>query len=97
MCSLAQAEWQTAAPISPAAPSRRAGFVAFALGQRQIFGVWGGVGGWYLWGWAPWLALFASDLLEVRLDRERELVAGAVAAAIALNLIWFQVAYRVYG
>ena len=56
-----------------------------------------GVGGWYLWGWAPWLALFASDLLEVRLDRERELVAGAVAGAVALNLIWLQVAFRVYG
>lgn len=74
-----------------------AGLVAFALGQRQIFGVWGGVGGWYLWGWAPWLALLANDLLEVRPDREREFVAGAVGGALALNLTWFAVAYRVYG
>lgn len=74
-----------------------AGFVAFALGQRQIFGVWGGVGGWYLWGWAPWLALCASDLLEIRLDRERELVAGAVLAAGLAHLVWFEVAYRAYG
>jgi hypothetical protein len=74
-----------------------AGFVAFALGQRQIFGVWGGVGGWYLWGWAPWLALLASDLLEVRLDRERELVAGAVLVAGLAHLVWVEVAYRAYG
>jgi hypothetical protein len=74
-----------------------AGFAAFALGQRQIFGVWGGVGGWYLWGWAPWLALFASDVLEIRPGRERELVASAVVGATALNLVWLQLAYRVYG
>lgn len=74
-----------------------AGFVVFALGQRQIFGVWGGVGGWYLWGWVPWLALFASDLLEIRPGRERELVAGAVVGATALHFIWLQVAWRIYG
>lgn len=74
-----------------------AGFVVFALGQRRIFGIWGGVGGWYAWGWAPWLALLASDVLEIRPGRERELVAGAVAGATVLSLIWFQVAYRTYG
>ncbi len=74
-----------------------AGFVAFALGQRRIFGIWGGVGGWYFWGWAPWLALLASDVLEMRPGRERELVAGAVVGATALNLIWLQVACRIYG
>jgi len=74
-----------------------AGFVVFALGQRRIFGAWGGVGGWYFWGWVPWLALFASDVLEVRTGRERELVAGAVVCAAALHLVWFQVALRVYG
>ncbi len=74
-----------------------AGFVAFALGQRQIFGVWGGVGGWYLWGWAPWLALFASDMLEVRPERVRELILGTLATAAILNAAWFAVAFRIYG
>ena len=74
-----------------------AGFVAFALGQRQIFGVWGGVGGWYLWGWAPWLALLASDLLEIRPERERELLFAALAAAAVLNAAWFAVAIATYG
>ena len=74
-----------------------AGFVAFALGQRQIFGVWGGVGGWYLWGWAPWLALLACDLLEVRSARERELTIGALGAVTVLNAAWFEVAVRTYG
>lgn len=72
-----------------------AGFVAFALGQRRIFGIWGGVGGWYFWGWAPWIALLASDVLEIR--KERELVAGAVVGAAALNLTWLHLAYRIYG
>ncbi len=74
-----------------------AGFVVFARGQRRIFGVWGGVGGWYLWGWVPWLALFASDVVEIRPGRERELVVTAIVGATAMNLVWFQVAYRIYG
>lgn len=74
-----------------------AGFVAFALGQRQIFGVWGGVGGWYLWGWAPWLALLARDVCEVRRGRERELVLGALAAAATVHASWFPVAIGTYG
>ena len=74
-----------------------AGFVTFALGQRQIFGIWGGVGGWYAWGWAPWLALLASDLCEVRSDRQRELVIGGLLAAVLLNSTWFMLAVDAYG
>ncbi len=74
-----------------------AGFVTFALGQRQIFGIWGGVGGWYAWGWAPWLALLASDLCEVRTDRQRELVIGVLLAAAILNSAWIMLAVEAYG
>lgn len=74
-----------------------AGFLAFALGQRRIFGVWGGVGGWYFWGWAPWLAQLADDTLEIRPQREPSLIAGAVVLSTAIHLLWFATAYRLYG
>jgi hypothetical protein len=72
------------------------GFVTFALGQHQVFGVWGGAGGWYAWGWAPWLALLTTDLFEVRPKRERALLGGAIALAALAHIVWFEVALRFY-
>lgn len=73
------------------------GFIAFAIGKQALFGVWGAVGGWYAWGWAPWLALLAAGTLELRDGRGREAILGALAGALLLNLAWFDVALRTYG
>jgi len=73
------------------------GFIFFAVGKHQLFAVWGAVGGWYAWGWAPWLALFAANALELRAGRDRELILGALLGATILNLAWFETALRTYG
>src|SRR5262249_11030308 len=39
-----------------------AGTAIFAVATRRYFGVWGGVTGWYVWDWSPWLAVAARDL-----------------------------------
>ncbi len=73
------------------------GFIVFAVGKHKLFGVWGAVGGWYAWGWAPWLALLAADSVELRAGRGQEAILGALLGATLLNLVWFEVAFRTYG
>ncbi len=76
-----------------------AGFVAFAVGKHRVFGVWGAVGGWYLWGWLPWLLLAHRDLvrLSYRHGVGRWWTAAAVAFLLAVNAAWLASAHRLYG
>jgi hypothetical protein len=37
-----------------------------AFKHRVYFGTWGGVGGWYAWGWFPFLSLAATETLTTR-------------------------------
>jgi hypothetical protein len=74
-----------------------AGFVAFAIGKRQMFGVWGAVGGWYLWGWYPWLAVLASDLAARESRFCRLLRSTSLAWILAANISWFIRASTLYG
>ena len=73
-----------------------AGFFVFAVANRRLYGVWGGVGGWYLWGWAPWLAVSADDLLAWT-RRQALVVLGAEGALVAAaNALWLVTAQRLY-
>ncbi|MEM7480676.1 MAG: DUF2142 domain-containing protein [Acidobacteriota bacterium] len=73
------------------------GFLLFAIGKRQLFDVWGAVGGWYFWGIVPWVACLFSD--QVRLvpgSQKRLLLASAAWLAMA-NGAWFWISLKLYG
>lgn len=73
------------------------GFFAFAIGNRLYYGDWGGVGGWYVWTWLPWLAIAASDLLRMERRAATGLLVALAAFVVAANVLWFAVAWPLYG
>jgi hypothetical protein len=73
------------------------GWVAFALANHRFYGVWGGIGGWYFWDWAPWLFVAAADLAMVPARTGRVLVGALAVFVVASNVAWFVVAAGVYG
>jgi len=74
-----------------------AGFAVFAVANRRLYGVWGGVAGWYLWTWSPWLAEAAADLTTMSERAARPLIAAEAALVVAANAAWFADAVRFYG
>ncbi|HET7452772.1 MAG TPA: hypothetical protein VFL12_08535, partial [Thermoanaerobaculia bacterium] len=74
-----------------------AGTIAFILTDRRVFGSWAGVGGWYVWGWAPWLAVAAADLFEWRRKDERWPLPAVAGYVLLMNVCWFLAAARLYG
>ncbi len=75
-----------------------AGFVVLAVGNRRLFGTWGGLGGWYAWNWLPWLAVAFDDLLEYRYPRARPWLLAALVAFVFVSNAAFAVrALRLYG
>lgn len=80
-----------------AAAACAAGFAVFALANRRLYGVWGGVGGWYLWSWSPWIAEAASDLAIAPRRAARVLLGLEAALVVAANAAWFADAVRFYG
>jgi hypothetical protein len=72
------------------------GFVTFAIANRRYFGGWGGVGGWYVWGWVPWLVVAADDLLEIRASRWRWLSALTLTCVLLTNAVYYWIAVRLY-
>jgi hypothetical protein len=74
-----------------------AGFAVFAVANRRLYSAWGGVAGWYLWDWSPWLAMAASDLRQVRPDAERTLVAAVAVFAAVSNAVWLAAHAAFYG
>jgi hypothetical protein len=73
------------------------GLLAFVVGNRLFYGHWGGVGGWYAWGWLPWLALAASDLASIPRRAGAWLLAALAAFVLVSNVLWFAVAWPLYG
>lgn len=74
-----------------------AGFALFSWKHFQYFGVWGGVGGWYFWGWVPWLVVLARDCLSFgALDGTRRAARWTLLSAIVWNLVWFAIAWKLY-
>ena len=74
-----------------------AGFAVFAVANRRFYGVWGGVAGWYLWTWSPWIAEAAADLTTMPARAARPLLACEAALVVAANAAWFSDAVRFYG
>lgn len=72
------------------------GFVAFAIGKWGVFEVWGAVGGWYAWGWLPWLGLAANDLTRLRPRYSGTLFAASVLWILVANVLWLLTALRTY-
>lgn len=85
------------APHAAGAAAAVLGCVVFFIGNRRFYGEWGGVGGWYVWDWAPWILLAFDDLGSLSaLARRILLPATALFAAVA-NAVYFQMAIRLYG
>ena len=82
---------------SAAALVLAAGFLVFAAVSRQQYGVWGSVGGWYLWNWSPWIATAASDLFTIDTRSGRSLLAAECLFVAAANAAWFAVAVPHFG
>jgi hypothetical protein len=74
-----------------------AGFLVFAIANRRLYGVWGGVAGWYFWDWSPWLAVAAADLRVVRRGAAAPLLAAAGLFVLASNAVWIAAHLRLYG
>jgi hypothetical protein len=75
-----------------------AGVIAFAVAHRSLFGQWGGVGGWYMWGVMPWLAVGLRENLDV-IDEKTERLAlqGGIVLAVVYNALWLRAAVAAYG
>lgn len=73
------------------------GFCVFALANRRFYGVWGGVAGWYLWGWSPWIGVAATDLGTVGPRAGRALLWAEAAFVVAANAAWIAAHAPVYG
>jgi hypothetical protein len=73
------------------------GSLVVVLASRRYWGDWGGVGGWYLWSWSPWLAFAAADAFTVAPRRRALLLAALCALTLAANALYVRAALRLYG
>jgi hypothetical protein len=89
------------APRSPSAHAAGCviavmGIVTFIIVNRRFFGGWGGVGGWYVWSWIPWLAVAWNDCLEVRNRALPALIVATASFVVIANWIYFFRALQIY-
>ena len=73
-----------------------AGCVLFFIGNRRFYGDWGGVGGWYVWGWVPWLLLAYDDLGRVSSKAYAALLAATALFLAIANVSYLRAAIRLY-
>jgi hypothetical protein len=73
-----------------------AGTLAFVLAIRRAFGAWGGVGGWYVWPWVPWLALAGEDVAVLRRPLPVWLAAAIALWLAAVNAAWLARSLALY-
>jgi len=74
-----------------------AGTVVFAVATRRYFGAWGGVTGWYVWDWSPWLAVAVLDVAVIARRFVRPLLVAETGFVLAANVVWFVFASSAYG
>lgn len=84
-------------PHAIGAAAALAGCVVFIIGNRRFYGDWGGVGGWYLWDWAPWILIALDDLVVVPAGPRRALLPSVAVFVFISNLVYFNTALRFYG
>lgn len=70
-----------------------AGVVVIAVLNARLFGQWGGLGGWYVWAWLPWLVV----ALRPALEGGRLWMACLASFVILANVCWFSSAFALYG
>jgi hypothetical protein len=73
------------------------GFTIFALANRAYYGEWGGVGGWYLWTWSPWIAQAAADLGTMRPRAWGFLLSAEGALVVISSAVWLGAHAAFYG
>ncbi len=73
-----------------------AGTLAFVLAIRRAFGAWGGVGGWYVWPWVPWLAVAGEDLFDLPRPAPGWLAAAFALWLAAVNVAWLATSLALY-
>jgi hypothetical protein len=73
------------------------GFVVLAILNRKLFGNWGGLGGWYFWGWFPWLSVAGSELLFFRRGAKPSLLTAWLLFVLLANVSWFGSSLHLYG
>ena len=83
------------APHATALAVAAIGTAIFFVSHRRFWGQWGGVGGWYAWGWYPWLIVAARDSFELRRVSFLR-ISGAILIVVA-NVAWFATAHSIYG
>ena len=66
------------------------------ISHRAFWGQWGGVGGWYAWGWYPWAAVLAGDFVGIHRSRRSLIFGGGVILLLIINIAWFTLAHRLY-
>ena len=69
------------------------GVVVLAVLNARLFGQWGGLGGWYVWAWLPWLVV----ALRPALEGGRLWIAGLASFVVLANVSWFFSAVALYG
>lgn len=72
-------------------------FVYFAVKHRLYHGVWGGVGGWYAWGWFPYFCLLVTDCVKSRQRTVKPMLCAGLLFLVATNTLWFLQAIDLYG
>jgi hypothetical protein len=73
------------------------GVILLALTNRRMFGDWGGLGGWYFWGWFPWLSFACAEIFVMTRKAGRGLLAAEAVFVLLANVLYFAVATRIYG
>lgn len=73
-----------------------AGVLFVGLGNRAVFGVWGGIGGWYVWNWAPWLWLASIRLGDGWDWAGSRAVIAVTLLVLVVNVLWWKAALLAY-
>jgi hypothetical protein len=73
------------------------GVILLALTNRRLFGDWGGLGGWYFWGWFPWLSFAGARVCVVGRKAARSLLVAEAIFVLFGNVAYLARALRIYG
>lgn len=69
----------------------------FLSAHRRYWGQWGGVPGWYVWGWMPWLAMAWNDGFAVPKRAVPVLLVATAVFVAVCNVLYFRIALTHYG
>ena len=73
------------------------GVLLLSIGNWRVFGDWGGLGGWYVWTWLPWLAAAGTEALRLPRRLGRKLLIAEATFVVVANVLYFTTAFEIYG